>query len=360
MTSFSGRRRVFDELRLDQPEARHSIHAGLWFDRFLDARADTEAKRNLVRQTAEIGVAPVYRQFFQRYRAALEQQPGVRLAYAEVQGRMIVGIGNERVAEIGITLHHTYGVPYIPGSALKGMAAAYARGWLDGFAAPTAAPESEPVLTPYTVLFGAQDSMGYITFFDALYIPGSAKNDQPLAPDVITVHHPDYYVGDNPAPPADWDNPNPVPFLTATGRYLVALAGPELWVDTALSIVGMALRDIGIGAKTAAGYGRMQLLDMEGQPIRLPAARGSAQTAATSPATTAAPSEPPEVTRLRKEMTRVRSGELPNLVPRLESLAVDAQTKRALAEQIAARVRELKMTTEGKDWYQRLQRLLEE
>lgn len=356
MTNGSGRRRALDDIKASPG----STHASLWFDRYFDARGGNDARRTLMAETAQLGVPQAYGVFFERYKAALLEQAGIRLALAEVQGRMIVGIGNERVAEIGITLHHTYGVPYIPGSALKGMAAAYARGWLDGFAAPTAAPENEPVLTPYTVLFGAQDSMGYITFFDALYIPGSAKNDQPLAPDVITVHHPDYYVGDNPAPPADWDNPNPVPFLTATGRYLVALAGPELWVDTALSIVGMALRDIGIGAKTAAGYGRMQLFNMEGQPIPLPAARGSAQPAATSPATTAAPSEPPEVTRLRKEMTRVRPGELPNLVPRLESLAVDAQTKRALAEQIAARVRELKMKTEGKDWYQRLQRLLEE
>ncbi|MGH8652505.1 MAG: type III-B CRISPR module RAMP protein Cmr6 [Gammaproteobacteria bacterium] len=43
----------------------------------------------------------------------------------EVKGRLIVGLGGENVLETGISLHHTYGVPIIPGSSLKGLAAHY-------------------------------------------------------------------------------------------------------------------------------------------------------------------------------------------------------------------------------------------
>jgi CRISPR-associated protein Cmr6 len=36
--------------------------------------------------------------------------------------RMVIGLGGKGTLEMGITLHHTYGFPYIPGSALKGVA----------------------------------------------------------------------------------------------------------------------------------------------------------------------------------------------------------------------------------------------
>lgn len=38
-----------------------------------------------------------------------------------VSGRMVIGLGTTSVLENGLTLHHTYGTPVIPGSALKGM-----------------------------------------------------------------------------------------------------------------------------------------------------------------------------------------------------------------------------------------------
>jgi CRISPR-associated protein Cmr6 len=352
MTEGSGRRGALDGIK----GSPGSTHAGLWFDRYFDARGGNDAKRNLMEQTAQLGVPQAYRVFFDRYKAALLEQAGVRLAVAEAQGRMVIGTGDQGVAEAGITLHHTYGVPYIPGSALKGMAAAYAHRWLDGDGWRMGGEA-------YTIVFGSTDAAGYITFFDALYLPGSPKDDRPLARDVITSHHPDYYVGDNPAPPADWDSPNPVPFLTATGRYLIAVAGPDAWADTALKIIGMALRDIGIGAKTAAGYGRMRLLDMDGRPIALPDATGSAQTAADAdrPASgPAVPSEPPQAAAFRRDVAQAQKNTLANLVPRLEQLEVDPHLKRELAEVLEARVRELKMSTEGKAWYQRLQRLREE
>ncbi|MEO0253780.1 MAG: type III-B CRISPR module RAMP protein Cmr6, partial [candidate division WOR-3 bacterium] len=54
---------------------------------------------------------------------ALERQ-GYKLVYSQslkVQSRLIVGLGSSHVLETSITLHHIYGVPYIPASALKGV-----------------------------------------------------------------------------------------------------------------------------------------------------------------------------------------------------------------------------------------------
>jgi CRISPR-associated protein Cmr6 len=170
---------------------------------------------------------------------------------------MVVGLGAESVLETSIALHRTYGVPYIPGSALKGLAAAAAHKRLED---PEwrKVKEDEKIGAFHRILFGDQEGSGYVTFHDALWIPNGDK--LPLDLDVMTVHHPDYYQGkDNNAPPADWDSPNPVAFVSAHGKYLLALTGFEEWVETAMEILKEALQQDGIGAKTAAGYGRMSV-----------------------------------------------------------------------------------------------------
>jgi CRISPR-associated protein Cmr6 len=175
---------------------------------------------------------------------------------------MAIGLGDETVLETSVKLHRTYGIPYIPGSALKGLAASYARNRIGG--------EWTKGKQAYEIVFGKMEDAGYITFYDALYVPGSADG-RPLRPDVITVHHPDYYgnkkVRDAAgkealSPPADWDDPNPVPFLSATGDYLMALStipGCEPWIESVWKILKLALEHEGIGAKTSSGYGRMLL-----------------------------------------------------------------------------------------------------
>jgi hypothetical protein len=52
-----------------------------------------------------------------------------------------------------------------------------------------------------------------------------------------------------------------VPFLTATGTYLIAIGGPLAWVELAFKLLGKALTEMGVGAKTSSGYGRMLFID---------------------------------------------------------------------------------------------------
>ena len=83
-----------------------------------------------------------------------------------------------------------------------------------------------------------------------------AERYKALWKDVITVHHAAYYQsGDQ--PPADYDSTVVIPFITASGSFLIALAGPDDWVEKAYQILELALREEGIGAKTNSGYGRM-------------------------------------------------------------------------------------------------------
>jgi CRISPR-associated protein Cmr6 len=237
-------------------EPSSGTHAGLWLEKGL-ANVDDKGpgRQTLFESLTLLGIPVDYSRHFSRWQASIETlEPFTKTAEARVLGRMVVGLGAESVLETSIALHRTYGVPYIPGSALKGLAAAAAHKQLQD---PRwhKTGEDGKIGEWHRVLFGDQESSGYVTFHDALWVPEGGT--LPLDLDVMTVHHPDYYQGE--APPADWDNPNPIAFVSARGKYLLAVTGPEEWAEAAMEILRDALEKDGIGAKTAAGYGRLHV-----------------------------------------------------------------------------------------------------
>jgi len=182
----------------------------------------------------------------------------------EATYRLIVGLGGHHVLETGLTLHHTYGTPLIPGTALKGLAAKYCHEvWgntADGanYEKFSGAPGEEGEC--FRVLFGTQDEGGLMTFHDAWITPGSLT--KALVDDVITPHHSEYYSGKQ-EEPTDFDSPIPIPFLSVSGTFLVALSAdrsrpnPDKWLDLAFTLVTQSLREWGVGGKTSSGYGRL-------------------------------------------------------------------------------------------------------
>lgn len=175
---------------------------------------------------------------------------------AEPEWRLVAGLGNRANAhEIGLSLHGTYGWPVIPGSSLKGLAAAWAG---------SAAAEAEP--DDVTRVFGTASCAGTVRFLDAI----PAGEPVTVAADVLTPHVKPYYdslarrdggagsrgAGDRLIPPAEYHNPQPVVFLTVRGRYAVDLYGPSRSdLDVAAGWLRRAGDELGAGAKTAAGYG---------------------------------------------------------------------------------------------------------
>jgi|GEM_PF-1240752 CRISPR type III-B/RAMP module RAMP protein Cmr6 len=268
----------------------NTTNFSLWLDRMLHAQLITGRSPRKehpyithIKAICERGESSDYREFFQNRWLPSLSASAKQIRIARATGRLVVGLGSESAWENSITLHRTYGVPYIPGSALKGLAAAYAHRFLKDDrwrkAGTTAEEMSENYAAAHKVMFGDTTTEGYVTFFDALYVPNSGllnqetQKRQALWPDVITVHHPDYYQekkeGGKLQPPADWDDPNPIPFVSATGEYLIALAGPDDWVKAAFQILEKALSELGVGAKTNSGYGRMDYLTPEKQEQRL-------------------------------------------------------------------------------------------
>src|SRR5437667_12057289 len=102
-------------------------HAGLWLDKYIlnQEREEKKSRRALVNEVADLPEVPEYIAFYARWQEMLKQC-GAQQRKVRVRGRMVVGLGSESVLEASISLHRTYGVPYIPGSALKGLAASYA------------------------------------------------------------------------------------------------------------------------------------------------------------------------------------------------------------------------------------------
>src|SRR6266849_2775886 len=139
---------------------------------------------------------------YKRWLAMLDSL-GVNPFTAPLDWRMIVGLGGETVLETDITLHHLYGIPFIPGSALKGLTRAYVAAEHREFFVPSDKPEDqrEPSLKDetdhYTIqrIFGTQKAAGTVLFFDAMPQNGNSS----FVVDIMNPHYPDYYKKSNTA-----------------------------------------------------------------------------------------------------------------------------------------------------------------
>lgn len=256
MSGVSTRRQALVGVRV-----RPDTHPGLWLDAYLDKRDDGAEGRTIHEAVQGKKPPEEYSHRFNEIRASFKALGDrCRIYKAKVQGRLVIGLGNKNVLEMGIRLDHTWGVPVLPGSALKGLASRSAH--LDSEGEGWSRP-SDPSKTDggeyHQQLFGSVEGRGEVIFHDAWWIPDPEV--KPLEIDVMTVHHPDYYQGN--AAPTDMDSPNPVSFATAQGSFLVALeltpgADPS-WLDAAEAILIHSLQEHGLGAKTNAGYGRIVL-----------------------------------------------------------------------------------------------------
>ncbi len=170
----------------------------------------------------------------------------VRSVTLRAASRVIVGLGAESVLETSIRLHRVYGFPVIPGSALKGLARAYAE-LVEG------KNESDRFFADIFGKSPPEAQSGKVVFFDA--IPANPANLK-LELDVMNPHYAAYYQGTQ--PPADYHNPVPVFFLTigAGSEFLFVAASREGHLaERAREWLTKALAEMGVGAKTVAGYG---------------------------------------------------------------------------------------------------------
>ncbi len=247
---------------IQSTKKQEDTNIGLWLDRYFDIpdKDDDEKagrKQQHLKEARSIGLPVGYCDFLKNRSALFSSSKNTSIVEAESIGRLAIGLGESSSWENNVRLQHTWGLPMIPGSALKGLAATFAHRYLRD---PQWRRDVEEQIggESHHLLFGTTDWQGLVTFHDALWIPPQAGGNG-LVLDTITVHHQKYYQEGASEPPADWDSPVPIPFLAVVGKFEFALSGPKEWVDAAYALLELALRHIGIGAKTSSGYGRMKI-----------------------------------------------------------------------------------------------------
>lgn len=203
------------------------------------------------------------------------------------------GLGNEHPLENGFAFLNPYGLPYLPGSGVKGVLRQAARelasgewgdnqGWNEEKTFAFTIERKSLSISMLDVLFGleSQDGdkehlRGALTFWDVIpQIHGDS-----LAVEIMTPHQSHYYQQKNDrksgssSSPHDSGQPTPISFLTVTpgsifsffitcdldllARHAPSLAAGDHWKVLLKIAFEHAFSWLGFGAKTAVGYGTM-------------------------------------------------------------------------------------------------------
>ncbi|EGQ7641778.1 type III-B CRISPR module RAMP protein Cmr6 [Vibrio cholerae] len=214
---------------------------------------EANQKTGHLEEIVKLPASSEYKNAFNRWFDLTSDVNGFQQSVMMLENRLLIGLTGNGALETGCSLSRNYGMPYIPGSSVKGVLRAWANQHLAGHS-----DELEQ-------LFGTDDSeqpyrvSGLVTFHDAWWIPDPAKKEhKPFVLDVVTTHHQAYYNGTQ-AEPSDKDSPIPNHLLAVQGSFLFVLEGEPAAIDLCQTLLEKALANNGIGAKTAAGYGYMKV-----------------------------------------------------------------------------------------------------
>ena len=268
---------------------KHKFHPGLWFERFFPCWEDnnstgefklscpTSTLHDFCSEVTNLKQSVFHPQMLEeihnRQEKIRERKAG-RVLHFTTTGPLALGLGNSHPIENGFLFDRACGTPYLPGTAIKGICRAWARicnqeelanrlmGLRDDSQADVGSNES---------------SMGELIFLD-----GYPTIWPELEVDVICNHHPLFYqsAGDkrryngNPEHgPSAMDIESPIPIFHLalkegcpfTIRIIpnLKIAGTAQRHQSNLkkiaAILAEALEYLGIGARTAVGYGTLSI-----------------------------------------------------------------------------------------------------
>ena len=241
------------------PDDLKDAHAGLLMQRGLTKwdKDDKQAKAELIQKIAKIPSpaleeSSLYALAFTRWVQATSDTDRFATLAADISGRLYTGLNSAGALETGISTHHTYGMPLIAGSSVKGIARSHAESLgLDK--------------AHLTVLFGDDSDSGSLksgalVWHDAWFIPA---NTPPFAAEIITTHHQEYYNGKQPEAD-EMESPIPNQQIATQGSFYFVIEsapGAQAWAAYAQNLLFQALQTQGAGSKTASGYGYFTVAD---------------------------------------------------------------------------------------------------
>lgn len=284
---------------------RHGMNATLeeWIARDCLPKLWTkndDARRQCWREVTRLGEhdTKLMRSLFARQQALGSLEGDVNRVVrfdAQAVAPFTAGLGNEHPLENGFAFLNPYGLPYLPGSGVKGVLRQAARelasgdwgdtfGWSEEQCFSVRVAKKTVPLTMLDVLFGLEsaegetgDVRGALSFWDVVpQIDGKS-----LMVEIMTPHQSHYYQWrkdenghEIQESPHESGQPNPIVFLTVPpgsrftfyvacdlerlNKMAPALAEDGRWKDLLDPVFKHAFAWCGFGAKTAVGYGSMR------------------------------------------------------------------------------------------------------
>ena len=203
---------------------------------------------------------------------------------ATLAGRLMVNMAGGVIENAGICLDRCFGLPVIPGSAVKGIARSQAL-WEIKEAAPA---QKENLLKVAMAIFGygktdiskrgawtwaaghepaakVAEALQAVEFKGcACFLPSYPTTPPTIVVDMVNPHYPEYYRGQR---DRATDDENPIPnyfpaveagsgfgFAVILNRVPEGFAAQQL-LDACRGWIERSITQKGVGAKTAAGYG---------------------------------------------------------------------------------------------------------
>ncbi|MBM4130616.1 type III-B CRISPR module RAMP protein Cmr6 [bacterium] len=316
------------------PGHRFNLYFPIWRD---DWSADKTGKAEAIRACTPLSaIARSLLSSLRERQLALAEAMGALTLEARSLAPFATGLGLEHPVENGFAFLSPYGLPYLAGSGAKGVFRRAAQ--------ELSCNENAPLTpTDVDILFGPEDTdearRGALNFWDVF------PDCPALSVEIMTPHHGNYY--QQGGTPNDAGQPNPIPFLAvppgAAFRFIVGCDTARLpealaprWRDIVTTVFLHACDWRGFGAKTAVGYGAIEL-DEKAQARREEARKAATKEAARAAALAAMTPNLRKIEEFRAFCTR-----------RAEQLMAN---KEAANAQIHTKARELaKAASEGMDW----------
>ncbi len=223
---------------------------------------------------------PAYEQIKRLVKQSIIKDPdSINVLDITLESSLLCGSGLEHPTEIGFSFLNPYGIPYIPGSTIKGLAR---NCLLNNLLCSSSTSDREVMSENLVFLFGAAENnnfsssfhpeanftvsttKGHLTFLDS--IPTS-ESDSQMEVDILNPHFSDYLSGKTEFPVSG--TPIPVFFLVVKSntsfslivlhrKHNDTLSGQQCheYVD---KLLRQFIKSSGVGSKTSVGYGAFRI-----------------------------------------------------------------------------------------------------
>lgn len=288
---------------------------------FQDISLKGSIKKFFLQEINNQNIIKEFKEFYNKFKERVKKQKESlkKIGYEDIFSsklktayRLVVGLGSGSVFETSLTLHHIFGIPYIPASALKGVVRSVSfweiaksqieknqnlniEEFLKEFQKKLYDEnisnfDTEEIII-HKILFGTQEFKGLLIFLDSYPEINKETNKETnkennnfdiFELDVMTPHYQEYYTKTQ--TPGDWENPNPITFLTVKKgipfefnvlidkhrlqeieknkiipeKVIEKLKNYQELKNKVKRWLELALKEFGVGAKTRLGYGIFQ------------------------------------------------------------------------------------------------------